>query len=261
MIDFDHPERWIILQYRPGSGGKFFCACLMTIDRITHWDPRVQHREITYQQWVRQQWTHPATEKWLAFEPMHKWHTRFFSRTFPRGNDISIQEYNKLMNQCASDYLRSVWHGNQLILDFVNQPNIPSWWQDSHQIQLDARRDCKMYKKFLLGKLYPFDPESKKGTVILDKGLAEERQDNAWLYENQCEFGPFDHEDQWYKFILENDFRLNFQLHNVDVWLTDLLDYDILLQKISAIAEDLASSFRSNDLEFVWKHWIEKNAI
>ncbi len=41
MINYIDPARWIVLQYRPGAGGKMLLLCLMTIESIAHWDPEV----------------------------------------------------------------------------------------------------------------------------------------------------------------------------------------------------------------------------
>lgn len=261
MINFNDPSRWVILQYKAGAGGKFFCACLMTIDRIAHWDQRVGHKEITYKQWVDTQWNHQDVQKWLAFEPMHDWNSNFFSRTFPRGNHISLDEYNQLMNRDASDYFKEIWQSGKLLLDFNNKLYIPAWWHDSFVIKLDAHPDCIMHRKFLLQKLYPYDPNTKIGTVILDKGLQEQKQQNAKMFQNPYEFGPFDSEDDWYQYIWDNDIRLNFQLTEVDIWLTELLNYNSLLAYIQQIATHLNSGFNEEDLRYVYEYWMEKNKL
>lgn len=261
MVNFNNPLRWVILQYKACSGGKFLCACLMTIDRIAHWDPKVEHKDITYQQWVDTQWNHGVAEKWVAFEPMHIWNNHFFSRTFPRGNNISDQEYNLAMNQSASEYFKEIWNSNKLILDFNNKAYTPNWWRKSFIISLDADKGCNAHKHFLLKKLYPFDPVTKIGTVILDKGLDEQKLQNARVFKNQFEFGPFDNEDDWYDYIWKNDIRLNFQLDNVDIRLTDLLNYNSLLKHIQAISTKLDSNFNEDDLRYVYNYWIKKNII
>ena len=214
MIDFNDPGRWVILQYRPGTGGKFLCACLMTIDRIAHWDARVENKEITFKDWVDTQWLQPEQSKWIAYEPLHDWHTTFFSRTFPRGNNISLDEYNQSMNTAASPYLKQLWAGDHLILDFINKETFPSWWQNSYHITLDATPNCPQHKRFLLSKIYPYNPITKIGTSMMDKPLDENKYQNARVFANQYEFGPFESEDEWYNYIWKTDFRLNFKLNN-----------------------------------------------
>lgn len=255
MINFDDPGRWVILQYRPGTGGKFLCACLMTIDRIAHWDSRVEHNEITFKDWVDTQWLQPEQSKWIAYEPLHDWYTTFFSRTFPRGNDILLDEYNQAMNAGASPYLKELWAGNKLILDFVNKETFPIWWQDSYHITLDAEPNCPTHKKFLLSKIYPYNTETKMGTSMMDKPLDENKYQNARVFANPYEFGPFESEDAWYDYIWANDFRLNFNLDAHNLLVNNLLDYSQLRVYISKVANDLDSSFNESDLKYLFDYW------
>ena len=260
MINFHNPQRWVIAQYRPGTGGKFLAACLMTIDRIAHWDQRVENNSISYIDWVNEQWQQSTTDKWIAYEPLHDWNTRFFSRTFPRGNDISIDDYNIGMNTDASEYLRHLWtNTDKLILDFINKETLPAWWKDASIVKLDTHRGCTLHKKFLLSKLYPWNKQTKIGTNMMDAPLQENKSKNASVYQNQYEFGPFASEDEWYDFVWANDFRLNFNLTQPDIVLTNLLDFDALDLFISKTASNLGSNYQRSDLKYVWQYWIDKN--
>lgn len=260
MIDFLDPSRWVILRYRPGTGGKFLCACLMTIDRIAHWDRRVEHGELTYQQWVDTQWNHSKNSLWIAFEPLHDWNTTFFSRTFPRGNDITLDQYNQDMNTYASDYLKHLWQSDKLILDFLHKQTFPSWWKESFHITLDARKNCNTHKTFLLSKIFPWDSTTGLGTSMMDKPLVENKYQNAKVFANQFEFGPFDNESQWYDYIWKTDFRLNFEIDQPTLWLDDLLNFSTLEKNIQKIALDLNSSYNPDDLRYVWEVWMNKHS-
>ena len=261
MTNFNDPGRWVILRYRPGTGGKFLCACLMTIDRIAHWDARVEHKQITFKDWVDTQWQTPEQSKWIAYEPLHDWHTTFFSRTFPRGNSMSLDEYNQAMNSSASPYLKELWHSDKLILDFINKETFPQWWQESYHITLDAPLGSPTHKKFLLSKIYPYNKETKIGTSMMDKPLDENKYQNARVFANPYEFGPFDNEDAWYEYIWANDFRLNFNLDSNDLLVDDLLDYSQLKVYITKVARDLDSSFSQSDLDYLFNHWAIKEKI
>lgn len=261
MIDFNDPARWVILQYLPGSGGKFLCSALMTIDRISHWDYRVETGLMSFKDWVNTQWLKTNSDKWIAFEPLHDWHTTFFSRTFPRGNDITLEQYNNLMNETASQYLKNVWRSDKLLLDFLNKAEWPRWWANSKHITLSADKDNDTYRQFLLNKIYPYDPVTKIGEIMMDKPIDENKYQNARKFANQYKFGPFDNIDQWYDFIWKNDFRLNFNVNDADFNLIDLLDYQSLHRKISKIADDLDSNFNSDDLYYLFEYWMLKNSL
>lgn len=256
MLNFLQPHRWLVLQYRPGSGGKFVSACLQTIQCIAHWDPMVEHGEISFIDWVNQQWTHKTADKWIAYEPLHVWETTFFSRTYARGNDLTLSEYNRLMNDQASSYLKEILMGEKLILDYMCRPSMPIWWEQANILKLDAPSDCEIYKNFLLNKIYPYDSITKKGVVMLDKPLDDNKYQNARLYNNQFEFGPFESADEWYHYIRFNDFKLNFPIENPDMFTKDLLDYSKVELFISQVASQFNSVFNKDDLKYLHEYWI-----
>jgi hypothetical protein len=260
MVNYNDPRRWLILQYRPGAGGKFLSAALMTINGIAHWDPMVENKKISYQQWVNEQWQHRQEHKWIAHEPLHIWNTRFFSRTFPRGEDINIDTYNKSMSS-ASDYFKEVWGSGKLILDFINKENIPEWWQKSKIIKLDARTNCPMHRQLLLSKIYPYDPITGNGMIMMDHPLPENPSPNARVYNNQYEFGPFGSEDEWYEYIWKTDFRLNYEIDSPDILLNDLLSWESLSKFITQVATDLSTSVNYKDLRYVFDYWISRNHL
>jgi len=256
VIDYFQPSRWLILQYRPGSGGKFLSSCLQTIEKVAHWDPKVEHKEISFTDWVDQQWLHRGADKWIAYEPLHIWDTTFFSRTYPRGNDISIKEYCQLMQQYANPYLNEILVGDKLILDYLCKTTPPIWWAESTILKLDAPIDCPVYKNFLLSKIYPWDSDTKTGTIMLDKPLDDNKYQNARVYNNQFEFGPFDSADQWYQHVRTTDFRLNFEIEQPTIMTKDLLDYNLVEQYISNTALQLSSTFNKDDLKYLHNYWV-----
>jgi hypothetical protein len=261
MIDYDDPKKWLILQYRPGAGGKFLASCLMTLECVAHWDIRVEHGKMSYQDWVDTQWNYPDTTKWLAFEPLYSWDTIFFSRTFPRGSEINKEQYNDLMNQQSSDYFKQVWASNKLVLDFLVKETAPWWWADAKRFKLNALPNCPIHKKFLIDKLYPYDHTTGIGTSMMDKPMDENKYQNARVYNNQFEFGPFLSEDEWYNYIWKTDFRLNFNIDSPDILLNDLLSWQNLSKFITQAAKDLNTNVNYQDLRYVFDYWMKKNQL
>jgi hypothetical protein len=261
MINYFQPDRWLIVQYRPGSGGKFLLCALQTIEAVAHWDPRVEHNEITFIEWVNQQWLHRGSDKWIAYEPLHIWDTTFFSRTYPRGNDIGLKEYQLAMDRCANPYLKEILLGNKLILDYNCKTELPIWWRDSTILTLDAPIDCPIYQNFLLNKIYPYDEKSKMGTIMLDKPLDDNRYQNAKVYNNQYVFGPFNSAAEWYSHVRNTDFRLNFNISNPTILTKDLLEYNLVEQYITQIANRLNSSFNENNLKYLHNYWLNTQPI
>ena len=259
MTEYQHnADKWLIIQHKPAAGGKFLAACLMTIDAVAHWDQAVYQHTKSYTTWVDESWSQDRLDKWIAYEPLHDWEVRFFSRTWPRGNDLTIKDYNQLI-VTASDYFKEVWLSDKRVLDFIIKEQIPAWWTDSKLIKLDARPNCAIHRKMLLSKLYPWDPITGIGINMLDHPIEENKSKNAQKFANQYKFGPFDDIDQWYKFIWDNDFRLNFTINNPDIYLDELLEWHRLQPRILKIADELNSNIDIGNLKYIYNHWITKN--
>ena len=265
MINYLNKDKWLILRYRPGSGGKFLSCCLLTINNVAHWDQRVEYNTLSFVDWVDTLWN--DSNIWFISEPMHEWNTTFFSRTFPRGNDLSLDDYNIQMNEHTTEYFNYVWKSNKLILDVYHRTDLPGWWQGSKNINLDARRNCPIHKKMLLAKLYPFNEQTNIGVSLMDKPLdyntnnstQYESNINAIKYCNQWEFGPFENKDQWYQQIWDNDFRINFPIGHVDFYLDQLFDFDQLNKFIATVASDLNSEYDKDNLQYIHNFWLDKS--
>jgi hypothetical protein len=261
VINYNDPNRWLILQYRPGTGGKFLSACLMTLDCVAHWDSRVENQTMSFRDWVDTQWNPTDQTNWIAFEPLHNWDLTFFSRTFPRGSDLSLTEFNQQTSIHSSEYFKKVWQGDKLILDFLNKSEYPLWWQSAKSIKLDAIDGCTTHRKFLLEKIYPWDPVTGMGLVMMDKPLSENKYQNARVFNNVFEYGPFESEDMWYKFIWEHDFRLSFPITSPDLLVTDLLNWNKLKEFISGLADDLNTIVDEENLRYLFDYWNRKNLL
>lgn len=257
MIDYHNPNKWLILQYRPGTAGKLFCSALMTIDCIAHWDSSVEFGKISFKEWVDKQWLHKQNNQWLLYEPLHNWDLRFFGRMYPRGHNITLTEFSNLTETHASNYFKQIWKSNKLILDFIHQEHLPIWWQNVRTIKLDAANNCPVHRNFLLEKLYLYNKDTGIGTYMFDH--PGNFDSNTKLFKNKFEFGPFLTEEEWYNYIWENDFRLNFKMSNPDFLLTDLLKFETFNLCIESIANTLQSSHNYHDLKYLWKVWINKN--
>jgi hypothetical protein len=253
MTNYIDPTKWIILQYRPGSGGKMLLLCLMTIESIAHWDPEVEYNNITHTESLSKYW---HSNKWLTTEPLVQWHSKFYSRMYPRGNDITLNQYNDLMNQYADDHFKKCWSSGKFILDFSHKTHIPTWHNGSMFLKLDAMYDDPIYKKMLLYKLFPWDNSTGIGTFLGNKPNINVSE-NTLKFKNQFEFGPFDDETIWYKFIWDK--FLNFKIDNPDLTLTDLLNFEKVEEFIDSIANKLKSKYNANDLFNTHAYWISKH--
>jgi len=257
-MTFLNPEKYLIVQYRPGSGGKFLCLALTTISKIAHWNPLVECGKVKWHDYVQSLWTPCNKFLWLAHEPITSWDLTFFSRTMPRGIDLSLAEFNSLCKQHASDYFKKIWYSDKIILDFLNKEQIPIWWKDSRFVRLDVDTHSKNYQKRLLDKLYTWDDENKIGSCMMDKPMPEQKYQNSVLFNNKWQYGPFENSDDWLNWVLENDTRINFKMPDADIWMDDLLEFDKVLNLIKSVSTNLKSDFDVEALKFLHDYWKTK---
>lgn len=252
MLNYDDLSRkWLILTYRPGTGGKFLCACLLTIDKVAHWIPEVEYDHNNWDKWIDQLWSDP--DNWMSKEPLHQWNIKFFSRQFDRGSDLSLDEFYTRLKTQSSEYFKEVLKSDKIILDFYHQTHLPPWWKNSYNFKLDKGSD-QLWKEMLSHKNYVWDDTNKIGTVCVDKA-----HQHITSYNNQWQFTEFDNKEQWLDFIIKNDKRLNFSLDNPDITLDQLLNLKDLLDFVGRVATHLGSSYNKEIVEKIYKKWIEQN--
>jgi len=259
MINYIDPERWIILQYRSGAGGKMLLLCLMTIDKIAHWDPDVENGLIDHSDSLLKYWRDDSMSTWLKTEPVTHWHSEFYSRTFPRGDSIGLEEYNTRMNANKNDYFKLCWSKGKIILDFLHKSQVPSWHQGSTIIKLGTNLDDLLYQKMLLSKLIPWDPITKIGTCCWNNPMINHRSDNVNKFKNQFEFGPFQDSESWLNFVFQNFSNINFKMDNPDILFRDLLDFNKVENFISNTAKNLLSSYDKTALKKTHEYWMSKH--
>jgi hypothetical protein len=228
---------------------------LSTIDKVAHWDHRVENKEICFQDYITTLWTPKKKDLWLAHEPITDWNLTFFSRTMPRGDHLSLEQFNYLCDQQGSDYFKKTWRSGKIILDFLNKNPMPIWWIGSMTVKLDADLSDPKYRSRLLDKIYLWDNITGIGCSMMDKPMPEQKYHNAILYDNKWQHGPFESSDCWLNWVIENDDRINFSLSPADIKMHDLLDYKKVYNLVTKIAENLKSDIQEKDLKFLHDYW------
>lgn len=235
------------------------CLALTTIDRVAHWDRRVETAQISFEDFVQGLWQPQKKDLWLANEPITDWGLTFFSRTMPRGENLSIKDFDLACYQHSTDYFKEIWNSGKIILDFLNKDKIPVWWKNTKIICLDADISAARYRQRLLEKLYLWDPSTLMGFSMMDKPMPEQKYHNAILFNNKWQHGPFETSDQWLDWVISNDSRINFTMRSAaDITMDNLLDYTEVTALIEQVANELGSDFQENNLRFLHQHWVAR---
>lgn len=257
-MTYVNPDKWLVVNYRPGTGGKFLCLALTTIEKIAHWDARVELQLLPWQDYIQSLWNPTDKELWLAKEPITEWDLTFFSRTMPRGNNLSLAEFDRLCEIHGSQYFRRIWNSDKIILDFLHKSTIPLWWTQSKIVKLDADIADQTYKKRLLKKLYIWNRETCMGHTMMDKPMPEQRYQNAMFYKNEWRHGPFSSEEEWINWAIEHDARINFNMQDPDLMMQDLLCFRKVYTFVKKIADSVESTVDYTKLKMLHEYWLTR---
>lgn len=257
MINWIDPKRWIVVQYRPGTGGKFLCSAIMTLNSVCHWDKDVESGLLSHESWLEKFWRPADLATWIDHEPTIHYHTDFYSRSRERGNEINLPDYQTIMQSSAPEWYCDLWQSKKLLLDWLNKPQIPPWLQGSTLLKLDVRnRHDQRYFDVLKKKLFPYDKKTGFGTVMMDNPNLDNLNQNALKFSNNYVFGPFESELKWYNWIWENYAQLNWQMPTADIYFEDLWNFETVHKFIETLSQKLCCEYNYQSLKFTHEYWV-----
>jgi hypothetical protein len=248
-------KRWLVVNFRPGTGGKFLCACFMAIDKVAHWVPEVDKNPSLWDNWIKGLWSNP--HDWMFNEPLHDWNLRFFSRQYDRGLQLSRDEFYSQIASVGSDYINELLQSDKIILDFYHRTQLPIWWEHAHHIKLDKGSD-ELWYSMLSSKNYQWDEKSKTGIIAADRPQKLQNDSN---YPNQWEYTNFTSKREWLSYVTKHDSRLNFTINSPDITLDQLLNLSEVLSFVEKIADSLNSDFKPTLVTTLHNHWINQNKL
>jgi len=254
-------DQWLIFNYPIGSGGKFLTACFLQFKKLAHWSGQQLTSNETID-WYRYSMPEEK-ELWRAKEIDTVWQLPKISRAWPRGENISSQEFS---DSLSDPILINCWNKNLIIPDFWHKTKRPDWWTNAQWINIHVD-DKKLYKKMLFSKIFSFE----NNAVIChdqrpDIGRAVNREykkiyKNQWLWENVDSIDDFCQqyltEMPWYQ-----SWDFDFIPTNSYIEFTELFDVDkvyrFMLQYEDQFKQHVSKEYL-NQLHTIWhKHTMLK---
>ena len=124
---------FIVTRFAHGSAGKFLSTLLQTSNKVDHWSVTVQSNKNNpellkpiLQEYVQRSFPSDHSVH-LKSEPMVPYDVSLYSTSYPRGNDVTLDQYLKNA-QAANDSRFLSCHENDLIPNIVfSKPNIPNF--------------------------------------------------------------------------------------------------------------------------------------
>lgn len=203
-------DRFLLLQYPNGAGGKFLLSCLFLFDEIAHWEIDVEQGKKTHLDWCYRTWPKKISQ-WLIAEPNQPWQLDFYSRRWFRGNNLSKDSFNLAVAQHASSYFHDCWQQGKIITDHWHKRSLPEFFLDARRIEiLLASDDLEIYKFCTKNKLF-FWNQSKQA-VYCAPDAPEYAYNSRTLkhvqhFKNPVWIGGYrDYDSFFYEYLLQQHF-------------------------------------------------------
>lgn len=149
-----------MVNYAPGSAGKFLTSLLMSSASLAHFDPVVESNKtadacINY---IQQRFSKNLSS-WIKFEPNHgtAWNLHFVSGKYPRGDDLTIDQFIKLATDSATDHFCHSVNQDKIIPSVWHKVNVPDFLSNSMFVTIIIDPlSIKWYHRAVWFKLYDF---------------------------------------------------------------------------------------------------------
>jgi hypothetical protein len=248
-MKFQTNSKFLMVHYAPGSAGKFLASLLMSSPSLSHFDPHVEKNK-TDRACVKYIETRFSSDinQWVRYEPNHveAWNLHFISPKFPRGDNLTIQQFNELAEEHATDHFFQSVNQGKIIPSVWHKTNTPEYLLDSLFVTIIIDPgSMKWYHRALWHKLYGIKNQ-KIHLKANDPDLNPAMTQYFKKFNN-----PVYSEEKFFTFvkqnILKNEFKLkflnsdNFKLSCSQsfVALSDLLRVDSCIESITRITKEL----------------------
>ena len=271
--------KFIITRFTHGSAGKFLSTVLQTSNRIDHWSAVVQAQKNTelYNpvtlEYVDRSFSKDHS-RYLQAEPMVPYNTDLFSVGYPRGNNITLDQYVDHAKKKNDIRLFNCIDQNFLVNLIFNKPILPMFCQHSQAVTITVTTDKEkqwlfktLWSKHFLEtdtKIYylPSSPEycnfQSLPTVL--------RFNNQYCF-------PLEQKEQLYQKYVVNNYTNNYyfepekftefdnanSINNVFIKLADILDSEQFDSAILTIFAQLGlENLNSNLVSQMHKIWLSR---
>jgi hypothetical protein len=138
--------KFIITRFTHGSAGKFLSTVLQTSDKIDHWSVVVQAQKNTKLvdpvtlEYVNRSFPKDHSQ-YLRAEPMVPYNTDLYSVSYPRGNDVTLDQYVDYAQKKNDSRLLNCISQNLLVNLIFNKPTLPVFCQNNQAVTITVTTD------------------------------------------------------------------------------------------------------------------------
>ena len=256
-------NKWIMVNYPPGAGGKFIAVCLMLFENVASWSKCNMTPEQTVN-WYEQ--SLPLdNEVWFQKEIDTPW-VLPASRLWPRGADLSKIEFWEKFNNQIDPWFCQCYNDGKFIVDFWHKQQRPNWWTDPIWVNL-VIDDLDLYKDLLFSKVFHYDHSAKKVTwvsQIPSLGRSTAVFYKA-VYQNQWRWENVNSKDEFYNNVISKipGFDWDFNSVNLEnpIRISELFDTDKLENFFLQFETLLGSKLDRTSFRKLHSQWLEHTSM
>jgi hypothetical protein len=271
--------KFIITRFTHGSAGKFLSTVLQTSDKIDHWSVVVQAQKNTELidpvtlEYVNRSFPKDHSQ-YLRAEPMVPYNTDLYSVGYPRGDDVTLDQYVDYA-QKKNDIRLFTTITNKLLTNLVfHRPTLPKFCHASKAVTITVTTDKE--KKWLFNTLWSkhfLEIKNKIYYIPSDPEYCNfQSLPTVLRFNNQYCF-PMEQKNQLYQQYVVADSTNSYyfnperftevdnanNIDNVFIKLSDILNADQFGSAISTIFAQLGlENFNSGLISQMHKIWLSR---
>jgi hypothetical protein len=259
------PE-FLVVQFAPGSAGKFVMSVLMRSPRVAHFDATVEADKTDYRclQYIKHAFRGDF-DRWILHEPQHAmaWNLHFISAKYPRGDDLTVQQFFDQADQDATQHFVDSVNAGQLIPIARHKTTQTEFFASSKfvTIRLDAN-SLRWYHRAYWSKLFGL----RQGKIYLkenDPALNVAMQSYIASYQNpiyveQSPFAFLRHNviNNKYKTVFANVNSAALGNNNITLDLSTVLSESSFVTAVSMLAHTLdLGEIPKSFVRLAHQHW------
>lgn len=141
---------FVITRFTHGSGGKFLSSVIQTSDTVDHWSTVLQNfkHDKIFPQLVEHYFDRSFPldhSQALRNEPACPYRTDLYSSTYPRGNDVTIEQLLSHANEMQDSRFLDSWHSSRLVnLNFM-KPELPRFCDNNLVVTITIESEAEQH--------------------------------------------------------------------------------------------------------------------